>query len=220
MKKVILSFSLLSIFALTSCGGNTETVNANDAAETTSASEGAVNFQVDTTSTINWKGGKRYEDINKPEEGHVGFVKLSSGEVHLNNGVLESGNFVADFTSFESTDLNESPEDKAKLDGHLKSADFLDVEKFPNATFEITAVKPLTEGDYNTEISGNLDFRGTPKNITFRANVTVEGDKVTIKSEEFAINRQDFGITFAGGGGAIIKDEVILQADIVATEVK
>ena len=153
-------------------------MDANEPTETALATEGSVNYMVDAESSINWKGGKRFEDINKPEEGHVGFVKLSSGEVHMKDGVLESGKFIADFNTFESTDLNDSPEDKAKLDGHLKSADFLDVEKFPNATFEITTVKPLTEGDFNTEISGNLDFRGTPKNITFRANVTVDGDKV------------------------------------------
>lgn len=218
MKKLLLSLSIASFIALTSCGGNTDTVQATDAAETATATEGAEHFVADSTSTINWKGGKTFDDINKPEEGHYGVVTLQSGEVHFNNGVLESGNFVADFTSFESKDLDADPETKAKLDGHLKSADFLDVEKFPTAKFEITGVTALTEGDYNTEISGNLDFRGTPKNITFKANVAVDGDKVSIKSEEFGINRQDFGITFTGGGGSIIKDEILLQADITATK--
>ena len=220
MKKLLLTLSLVSFFAITSCGGNTETVQATDAAETSTASEGAVNYAVDSTSVINWKGGKTFDDIKKPEEGHFGVVKLKSGEVQLKDGALESGNFVADFASFESKDLDADAESKGKLDGHLKSADFLDVEKYPTAKFEITSVKPLTEGDYNSEISGNLDFRGVPKNITFKANVAVDGDKVTIKSEEFAINRQDFGITFTGGGGSIIKNEVLLQADLTANVVK
>lgn len=218
MKKLFLSLAIVSFVALTSCGGNTETVQATDATETTNASEGAETFVADSTSTINWKGGKTFDDINKPEEGHYGVVKLQAGEVHVANGVLESGYFVADFTTFESKDLDADAESKAKLDGHLKSADFLDVEKHPTAKFEITGVKVLTEGDYNTEISGNLDFRGIPKNITFKANVAVDGDHVSIKSEEFGINRKDFGITFTGGGGSIIKDEVLLQADITATK--
>lgn len=216
MKKVLLSLSVIGMFFLASCGSK-DTVEATDAQETSAASETATEYVVNTSvSVTNWKGGKIFEDTSKPEEGHYGSVKLKSGSVTVKDGVLESGNFVADQTTFESADLNDDAETKAKLDGHLKSADFLDVEKFPEAKFEITGVKALTEGDYNTEISGNLDFRGTPKNVTFKANVKEEGDKVTIKSEEFKINRQDFGITFKGGGGSIIKDDVILQLDVTA----
>ncbi len=217
MKKLFLGLAVVSAVALTSCGGKTETKEATEAQEGATSTEGAAEFAVDTTtSLVNWKGGKTFDDINKPEEGHYGVVKLKEGTVKVNNGVLESGKFVADFASFESKDLDADAENKAKLDGHLKSPDFLDVEKYPTATFEITAVKAVEGGDYNSEISGNLDFRGTPKNITFKANVSVEGDAVTIKSEEFGINRKDFGITFVGGGGSIIKDEVLLQVDLTA----
>ncbi|MFV0209108.1 YceI family protein [Empedobacter falsenii] len=217
MKKLFLGLAVVSAVVLTSCGGNTETKVATEAQEGATASEGAAEFAVDTTTSIvNWKGGKTFDDINKPEEGHYGIVKLQEGTVNVNNGVLESGKFVADFTSFESKDLDADAESKGKLDGHLKSPDFLDVEKFPTATFEITEVKAIEGGDYNSEISGNLDFRGAPKNVTFKANVTVDADGVTIKSEEFGINRKDFGITFVGGAGSIIKDEVLLQVDLSA----
>jgi len=217
MKKLFLSLAVVSAVALTSCGGKTETVNATEAQESATATEGAKMYTADVAaSTVNWKGGKTFEDINKPEEGHWGVVKLKEGTVTANNGVLEAGKFVADFTTFESKDLDADAETKAKLDGHLKDADFLDVAKYPTATFEITSVKTLEGGDYNSEISGNLDFRGTPKNVTFKANVSVADDVVTIKSEEFGINRKDFGITFTGGGGSIIKDEVLLQVDLSA----
>ncbi|MBA5629013.1 YceI family protein [Moheibacter lacus] len=216
MKKVLLGLSFVGMAFLASCGPK-DTVEATEAQDSASASAESVAYALNTDiSSVTWKGGKIFEDTSKPEEGHYGVVKLKSGEVTVKGGVLESGKFVADQTTFESADLNEDAESKVKLDGHLKSADFLDVEKFPEATFEVTAAKALTEGDYNTEISGNLDFRGVPKNITFKANVTEEGDKVTIKSEEFKINRQDFGITFKGGGGSIIKDDVILQVDLSA----
>ena len=217
MKKLFLGLAVVSAVALTSCGGNTDTVKTTEAQEGATSTEGAVDYNVDTaTSVVNWKGGKTFDDINKPEEGHYGVVKLKEGTVKVNNGVLEAGKFVADFTSFESKDLDADAESKGKLDGHLKSADFLDVEKFPTATFEITAVKPVEGGDYNSEVSGNLDFRGTPKNVTFKANVTVDANGVTIKSEAFGINRKDFGITFVGGGGSIVKDEVLLQVDLTA----
>ncbi len=218
MKKVLLGLSIIGMAFLASCGPK-DTVDATDAQDTAAASAEAVAYSVNTDiSSVTWKGGKIFEDTSKPEEGHYGSVKLKSGDLTVKGGVLESGKLVADQTTFESADLNEDKDTKAKLDGHLKSADFLDVEKFPEATFEITGVKALTEGDFNTEISGNMDFRGTPKNITFKANVAEDGDKVTIKSEEFKINRQDFGITFKGGGGSIIKDDVILQLDVTANK--
>src|SRR5690606_1180925 len=122
--------------------------------ETTTGSETSTEYVVNTAvSSTSWKGGKIYEDTSKPEEGHYGSVKMKSGTVTLKDGVLESGNFVADQTTFESADLNEDAEMKGKLDRHLKSADFLDVEKFPEAKFEITKVTKLDTGDYNTEIS-------------------------------------------------------------------
>lgn len=217
MKKLVLSLAVISSIALTSCGGKTETVDATEAQTSATASEGSETYAVDTaTSTVNWKGGKTFEDINKPEEGHWGVVKLENGTLTTKNGVLESGKLVANFQSFESKDLDADPETKAKLDGHLKSADFLDTEKYPTATFDITSVTPIEGGDYNSEIAGNLDFRGIPKNVKFKANVTVDANGVTIKSEEFAINRKDFGITFTGGGGSIVKDEVLLQVDVTA----
>lgn len=216
MKKVFLSLSVIGMVFLASCGSK-DSVEATDAQETSVASETSTEYVVNPAiSVTNWKGGKFFEDPAKPEEGHYGAVKLKSGTITVKDGVLESGNFVSDMTTFESADQNGDPETKAKLDGHLKSADFLDIEKYPEAKFEITGVKPLTEGDYNTEISGNLDFRGTPKNISFKANVKEEGDQVTIKSEEFKINRKDFGITFVGAGGSIIKDDVLLQLDVTA----
>lgn len=221
MKKLILSLAVISSITLTSCGGKTETVNATEAQASASASEDSKTYVIDVvTSTVNWKGGKTFDDIKKPEEGHWGVVKLKDGTVTTKDGVLESGKFTADFASFESKDLDSDPETKAKLDGHLKAADFLDVEKYPTATFDITSVTPLEGGDYNSEIAGNLDFRGTPKNIKFKANVTVDDNGVTIKSEEFAINRKDFGITFTGSGGSIIKDEVLLQVDLTAVPQK
>lgn len=217
MKKVILGLSFVGMVFLASCGGNKDTVEATEAQDGAMASTESAVYTVNTNiSSVTWKGGKIFDDTSKPEEGHYGSVKLKGGEVTVKGGVLESGKFISDQASFESVDKNDDPETKAKLEGHLKSPDFLDVEKYPEATFEITGVKALTEGDYNTEISGNLDFRGTPKNITFKANVKEEGDKVTIKSEEFKINRQDFGITFKGAGGSIIKDDVMLQVDITA----
>lgn len=179
MKKLFLSLSLIGFVFLTSCGGS-DAVQATDAQETAAASAESVEYAVNPEiSSTTWRGFKFYQDSSKPEEGHYGSVKFAEGTVTVKDGLLESGKFVADLATFQSEDLNEDPDTKAKLDGHLKSADFLDIEKYPNSTFTITGTKKLEEGDFNTEISGNLKFREIEKNITFKANVSEAEGKVT-----------------------------------------
>lgn len=215
MKKVFLGLSAVALLAFTACEKK-EAVEVKDAEEVAVGSETTANLAVDTeVSNVNWRGYKIYEGETE-EQGHHGTIKLQSGVIGIEDGQLVSGEFVIDATSLESMDLNEFPEDKAKLDGHLRSADFLDVEKYPTATFKITDVNKI-EGDYNTEISGNLKLREDEKNITFKANTAVEGETFTMDSEEFTINRQDFGIDF-NGPGAVIKDNVTLSVNIKANQ--
>lgn len=216
MKKLILGLSAISMIAFTSCEKK-EATAVEDAKEVAMAAEGAHTFNVNTdTSEVEWQGFKFYEAENK-ESGHEGFIKLKEGTLKAEDGVITEGSFVIDAATLESTDLNDSPEDKAKLDGHLKNADFLDVEKYPTPTFNITNVAATEEGsEFNTEISGNLKFRDIEKNITFKANVAFEGHGISLKSEDFTINRQDFGITFKGGKGSVIKDNIVLSVTLNA----
>src|SRR5215469_5042893 len=46
----------------------------------------------------------------------------------------------------------------AQRDGHLKSADFFDIEKYPAMTFKSTQVKPNGDGGYN--VTGDLTLHG------------------------------------------------------------
>src|SRR6266404_3901896 len=78
--------------------------------------------------------------------------------------------------------------DNDRLTGHLKSADFFDVAKFPIATFTATAIEP--EGSAQ-KVTGNLNLHGVAKSVSFPANIQVADDALTVKAE-FAINRKDF----------------------------
>lgn len=214
MKKIILSLVAISSISFISCEKK-EAVAVQDAQETAVAAEGATDYAVDSdASTVMWRGYKIYEGATE-EQGHFGTMPVKSGEIHTENGQITAGNFVIDPTMLVSKDLDEEPEDKAKLESHLKSADFLDVERYPEATFSITRVAPI-EGEFNTEISGNLKLREIEKNISFKANVKENQGQITLDSEDFTINRQDFGVTFKGGNGAIIKDDVTLKVNVVA----
>lgn len=104
--------------------------------------------------------------------------------------------------------------DNGRLTGHLKSADFFDVEKFPVSTFTVTAIESA-EGEGGQKITGNLELHGVTKSISFPAQVQVAEDAVTVKAD-FAINRKDFNIVYSGKSDDLIRDDVVLKLDITA----
>ena len=70
-----------------------------------------------------------------------------------------------------------------KLDTHLKSADFLNVEKNPKATFKSTSVKRT--GDKTADITGDFTLNGVTKPITLNATLTHIGDHPVGKALDY-----------------------------------
>ncbi|WP_124640658.1 MULTISPECIES: YceI family protein [Amniculibacterium] len=166
-------------------------------------------------SKIEWKGYKVFKSENTS---HFGTIKFQSGELTVKDNKLESGKFVADVTSLENVDLKDDAEQKAKLEGHLKSGDFFEVEKYPTATYEITKVSDATgNADYNTVLEGNLTMKGITKPIKFNANVSVADGVVTVATEPTDIKREDFGVKFQiPVANGMIKNDVNVQVLIKA----
>ena len=107
--------------------------------------------------------------------------------------------------------------DTPDLTKHLKTADFFDVAKFPEATFVSTAIKAGGEKGASHTVTGNLTLHGVTKSITFPATITVTPDAATIESS-FSINRKDFGINYAGAADNLIRDDVALTLHIRANK--
>jgi len=84
------------------------------------------------------------------------------------------------------------------LDKHLKTADFLDVEKFPTATFKSTAVKQT--GERTADITGDLTLHGVTKPVVVKATFNQAGPNPMSKiytlgfDARAVIKRSDFGI--------------------------
>ncbi len=194
--KTVIKTTIFSAFiagiTLVSCGKDKPLSSESNVVST--SKEGNV-FVLDTlNSRIEWKG---FKVVKTDNTSHFGTIKFESGEVTANKGKLESGKFVADMNSLTSVDLKDDPEQLNKLNGHLKSADFFDVEKFPTASYEITKVSENTSGgDYNTVLEGNLTIKGITKPVQFNANVSVKDGIVSIATEPKDINREDFGVKF------------------------
>ena len=199
-----------------SCGKDKPVTS--ETSEVTTTREGQV-YVIDTmNSRIEWKGFKVFKSENTS---HFGTIKFETGDVTVKDGQLESGKFVADMATLENVDLKSDAEQKSKLEGHLKSGDFFEVEKFPTASYEITNVTPLSEGDYNTLLDGNLSIKGITKPVKFNANVAVSQGEVSIATEPTDIMREDFGVKFqVPVQNGLIKNEVNVQIRIKAMEQK
>ena len=109
-------------------------------------------------------------------------------------------------------------------DGHLLSADFFDVEKYPTMQFRSTSIEKTDVGEYN--VTGELSLHGFTKTETF--TVTFEGqgkdpwgnEKVGF-SAQGTINRADYGLTWNSAletGGVLVGDKVKVNLQIEASK--
>jgi polyisoprenoid-binding protein YceI len=100
------------------------------------------------------------------------------------------------------------------LDKHLKSPDFLDVAKFPTATFHATKVTQT--GDRTADIAGDLTLHGVTKPVIVQATFNQAGPNPLVKTYQLGfagsakIKRSDFGIT---SYVPAISDEVTLTIE-------
>ncbi|HEU4834568.1 MAG TPA: YceI family protein [Pyrinomonadaceae bacterium] len=107
--------------------------------------------------------------------------------------------------------------DTPDLTKHLKTADFFDVAKYPEASFVSTAIKAGGENGASHTVTGNLTLHGVTKAVTFPATINVTPDAATVESS-FSINRKDFGINYAGAADNLIRDNVVLTLHVRATK--
>jgi polyisoprenoid-binding protein YceI len=114
-------------------------------------------------------------------------------------------------------DVNSINTQDQQRDAHLKSADFLDVEKFPTMTFQSTRV--TADGD-GMKIEGNLTIHGVTKPVTLAVEeVSPEGkdpwgNTRIGASAKTKLKRSDFGLTWNAAleaGGFMVGDEVKLE---------
>lgn len=183
-----LSFLMLILGLAVSCKNKGDATEAKAAGEVAST-ENAKSFKVNTAATkVMWEG-------TKLTGSHKGTLDVSKGEIAVNNGEIKGGSFTIDMTSLSNSDL--SGEQKGKLEGHLKSADFFDVANHENAKFQITKVTKLS-GDANANhmIYGNLTMKDATKEIGFKANVNINGNAISVSTPAFKIDRTEWGVEY------------------------
>lgn len=172
-------------------------------------------FKVDKkSSTIEWRG-------EKVTGYHTGTVDISEGEMNVEDGIIKSGKFTIDMTSIKNTDLEDEGM-KNKLIGHLKSDDFFSVSTHQSASFNLTSFRPMKvdENGNNYMVKGELTIKGITNEISFPANVKIEGNQLVAKAD-VTFDRSKWNVRYGSGsffdslGDNMIYDDVQIKLNIV-----
>ena len=176
-----------------------------------------------TTSTTTWS----IDPAHSVAEFKVKHMMIANVKGHFSKvvGVLIHDESDRTKSRVEATIEAASIETReSQRDTHLKSADFLHVEKFPTLSFKSTDIKVADDGEL--KVQGDLTIRGVTRKVTF----AVEGPTPPTKdpwgntriaiSATTKINRKDYGLTWNAAletGGILVGEEVAitLEAEFV-----
>ena len=114
---------------------------------------------------------------------------------------------------------------QADRDAHLRSADFLDVETYPEIVFVSTDVEQVDEETYT--VTGDLTIRGTTRPVAVDFTLTGSakdpfGNTRVGFEGALAIKRSDWGLTWntpLDTGGVLVSDRIQIEFDVSAVRV-
>jgi len=105
-----------------------------------------------------------------------------------------------------------------KRDDHLRSADFFDVAKFPQITFQSRSVKRT--GEQSADVTGDLTMHGRTRPIVLHVQLLsgASGDRSRWKVTTAPLKRRDFDLVFGGTAEAVsgIGQDVAVRIEIEA----
>jgi len=214
INKNINLFILFTAVIFSSCQNNDKKV-ASTKAETVSI--------VNTTHTTTYKNIKTGSFLEW-RASHLGGIGKRLGKIYykeattlVNKGKVTNLDVLIDMPSLTVNNLDK---DRAyDLSEHLKHEDFFNTEKHPTSKFELTNLKTI-QGEYNSEVTGNLIILDISKSITFKANINITESEVSIQSEDFVIDRSEWGLTYNAEGAKgvplnyLISDNIGFTVDI------
>ncbi|HVB77163.1 MAG TPA: YceI family protein [Candidatus Nitrosotalea sp.] len=126
-------------------------------------------------------------------------------------------------------DVTSITTNQEQRDGHLKSADFFEADKYPTLRFHLTGVERQNVEDYL--ILGDLTIKDVTKSITLNARFEGEvdspftpGAKVVGVTADGEINRMDYGLNWNGLAGVVPlashNIKIHVEAELVASPVE
>lgn len=151
---------------------------------------------------------------------HAGISKVR-GSVAVSSGTIVVGEDLASSSATVTLDPSTVTTGDANRDGHLKTGDFFDIEKFGEWTFVSTSVH-ADGSDY--VVVGDLTIHGVTKSVELATefNGTAVDPYGNVRAGFEAtttISRKDFGLTYNAAleaGGVLISDKVVISLDVSA----
>ena len=106
-----------------------------------------------------------------------------------------------------------------RRDGHLRSADFFDVERFPEMTFRSTSIAKVSNRDY--EITGDLTIKDQTHPVVLDAELLgtvagMQGGRLTAVSADAKIDRKAWGLSWnvaLESGGWLVGDDIKIHLE-------
>ena len=195
------------------------------------------NFTTEARNTLNIS--KFSNNKNNKDTGVSGAYDFDKNHASIgfrakHMGLVDVPGFFRDFTgtiNYDAKDVSKSSvEFTAKMtsvdtgvanrDNHLRTADFFEVEKFPEMTFKSTKVEKKGK---QLMITGDLTMKGVTKQISFPFNIIgfIPGERGTRMgaTAETSINRKDFGVNYDSklpNGTPTVSDVININLQIEA----
>jgi polyisoprenoid-binding protein YceI len=113
----------------------------------------------------------------------------------------------------------------ADRDKDLRSANFFEVEKYPEISFKSTSIKPSSRKDVY-DVTGTFTMHGVTKTITLPVEFLgfikdPRGNQRAGFTARATLNRKDYGITWnraLDAGGTLLSDDVDITVNIEAVK--
>ncbi len=169
-------------------------------------------------------GTWKVDPVHSSVEFHVKHLGIATvkGQFKVFEGTLEiddSGARANGTVDVASVDTREP-----QRDDHLRSADFFEVERFPQIAFQSTAIRPLDDEEF--EIDADLTIHGVTRSVTLKAvfegsETDPQGNARVGVSAAAQINRSDFGMKFnaaLGSGNVVVSDKVKILVEVSAVK--
>ncbi len=168
---------------------------------------------------MNWKIDPAHSQIEFSVK-HMMITKVRGRFADFDGTVKINQDNPAASTVEGTVDLASMDTRDAQRDGHLRSADFFDVEQFPQMHFRSTRIRPAGAAHY--KVYGDLTIKDVTREVVF--DVTDEGggqdpwgNQRRGVSATTRINRKDFGLNWNVAletGGWLVGEEVTITADV------
>jgi polyisoprenoid-binding protein YceI len=175
-------------------------------------------------STRKWKVDKLHSNVRFTVAHMV--VSETEGSFKVFDGSLEySKADMSDAKISFTVDVKSINTDNETRDGHLKSDDFFNAEKFPVMTFVGTSFKPVGKNKY--ELTGNLTIRDVTKqvkfDVTYGGELTTKGGTKAGFKAKTTIDRFDYNLKWnraVEAGGLVVGKEVEISVLLEMDEIK